>query len=299
METTSFIWKNGEFVPWEQAVTHVLTHSLHYGGAAFEGIRCYKTPKGTALFRLKEHIERLFYSAGILQMDIPYAKEEIQKACVETVLKNKLQEGYVRPLIYFGYGKMGLNPKGAPVDCAVACWPWGQYLGEEMVALKTSTYIRIHPQSTVCDAKISGHYVNSTLASLEVYNTKYHEALFLDYQGNVAEGPGENIFIVKNKTLFTPPAGTILMGITRDTVLRIAKSRAVPFEEKTLAREDVYRADEAFFTGTAAEVTPIKSLDDNVIGTGALGEVTAIIKNAFHDITRGKDNEFERFLTYA
>ena len=299
MEQTSFIWKNGEFIEWEHATTHLLTHSLHYGGAAFEGIRCYKTAKGTALFRLKEHIERLFYSASILQMDIPYTQEKIQKACVDTVKKNNLSAGYIRPLIYFGYGKMGLNPKGAPVDTAIACWQWGQYLGDEIVDLKTSKYMRVHPKATVCDAKLSGNYVNSILASLEVVGTKYHEALFLDYQGNVAEGPGENIFIVKNSALVTPPSGTILLGITRDTVFQIARAQNIQCAEKQLKIEDIYSADEAFFTGTAAEITPIKSLDDRIIGNGALGAMTATIKNAFQNITNGKDKTFERFLTYV
>ena len=297
MNPTDFIWQNGNFVPWDQAQTHILTHTLHYSGGAFEGIRAYKTEKGAAIFRLQEHIDRLFYSASILKMEIPWTKEAITQATKEIISKNKIQEGYIRPLVYYGYGIMGLKPFGAPVCVAIACWPWGSYLPHETVDVKVSSFMRIHPRSTVVEAKLCGHYLNSIMASLELRGTEYHEALLLDAEGNIAEGPGENLFVVKNGELITPKLGTILGGITRDTVREIAKVESIKVSERTLSVDDVHQADEAFFTGTAAEITPIRSLDKKQIGKLSPGPVTKLIKNAYENITRGKDARFDRYLT--
>lgn len=298
METTEYIWHNGKFIPWDEAKVHVLTHALHYGDGAFEGIRAYKTDNGGAVFRLKEHIERLFYSISAFNMTLPYSVDDIVKTTVELLRMNKLEQGYIRPLVYHGYGIMGLNPKGAPVEIAIACWPWGKYLPHEMVDIKTSKYIRIHPRSTIADAKISGHYVNSILAVLELRGTKYHEALFLDADGNVAEGPGENFFMAKGGTLYTPPLGTILDGITRKTVMEFTKAQGINVVEKTISLKEALEADEAFFTGTAAEVTPIKSIDDKVLGNGQLGPFTKKIKETYLDIVYGRNKTYNHYLTY-
>lgn len=298
METTKYIWMNGDFVPWEEAKIHILTHTLHYGAGAFEGVRAYQADKGTAIFRLKEHTDRLFYSAQALGIKVPYSKDQLNEAQLELLRKNELKQGYLRPIIYLGYGKMGLNPAGVPVDAAIAAWPWGAYLPHDMVDLKISSFIRIHPRSTVADAKICGHYVNSIFAVRELQGTKYHEALLLDFEGNIAEGPGENLFILKNGTLLTPKLGTILKGITRHSVMEIANHLGIEAVEKTLKPEDAYGADEAFFTGTAAEITPIRSIDDHVLGGGKLGPVTTKIKETFLAAVHGKVPEFERWLSY-
>ena len=295
MDETEYIWMDGKLVKWKEAKIHVLTHTFHYGGGAFEGIRFYKTGKGIAIFRLKEHIDRLYYSASKLKMEVPYSKEELIKAVKETVKVNKIEEGYIRPICYFGYGKMGVNPKGMAVNCAIAVWPWGKYLGDKNISVKISRYIRIHPKSTHTDAKICGHYVNSILASVEARDKGYDEALLLDYEGNVVEGSGENIFIVKNGKLITPPLGRILNGITRASVIGIAKDEGIKVEEKEIKPEDIYNADEAFFTGTAAEVTAIDSVDDRKIKGGP---VTKKLRDLFMDIVHGKNKKYERWLDY-
>lgn len=265
----------------------------------FEGIRCYETDRGPAVFRLKDHIDRLYYSADTLKMKIPFSKEEFIEAVKETVRKNNLKAGYIRPICFFGYGKMGLNPAGAPVNCAIAVWPWGKYLGEDAVKVKTSDYVRIHPKSTHADAKICGHYVNSIFASVEVKEKGYDEALLLDYKGNIAEGPGENIFIVKDGKLLTPPLGTILKGITRASIIQLAKDQGIKVEEKTLTLEEVYNADETLFTGTAAEVTAIRSVDDKPIGNEAPGPVTSKLRDLFMDIVHGKNKKYKNWLAYV
>ena len=299
METTKFIWQNGSLIPWEEAKIHVLTHSLHYGGGVFEGVRVYDAEKGPAIFRLKEHTERLFYSAKCLKLEPKYSEQEMNDAILETVKKNELRHGYIRPLVYYGYGKMGLNPKGVDTEVSISCWPWGAYLPHDMVDLKTSKYIRIHPKSSVTDAKITGHYVNSIMAVQELEGSHYHEALFLDFEGNVAEGPGENLFIAKGGKVYTPPLGTILAGITRSTVMEIMESKGIQVEEKTLKPDDITSADEAFYTGTAAEITPIKSLDDKVIGKGEIGDVTNTVKTAYLDCVHGRLEGFEKYLAYV
>lgn len=298
MQKTKYIWLDGKFVPWESANIHVLTHSLHYGGAVFEGIRAYETEKGPAIFRLKEHTKRLLYSAKALKMKAPWTEQQINKVTMELVKKNKLRHGYIRPIIFSGQ-KMGLNPNGAPLHMAIACWPWGKYLSEDPIHVKISSFVRIHPRSSVTDAKISGHYANSIMAVLEIHGTKYHEALLLDHKGFVAEGPGENFFMVKHGILSTPALGSILHGITRETILEIARDLKIPVREKKLKPKEIMSADEAFFTGTAAEVTPIASIDDHVFNKGKIGPVTARLKKAYMDVVHGKNERFKKYLTYC
>jgi branched-chain amino acid aminotransferase len=300
MEKTEFIWMNGKFVPWDDAKIHILTHSLHYGGGVFEGIRFYETHDGkSAIFRLDEHIDRLLFSANAIQMKVPYSKEELINTTVELVKNCKLKSGYIRPIIFYGYGKMGLDPRGAEVDCSIAVWGWGSYLGEDMVKVKTSSFVRIHPESTETQAKICGHYVNSIMASLEARNAGYHEALLIDHEGFVAEGPGENIFAVKDGKLITPEPGNILIGITRDSIFEIARENNIEIEEKKMKLDELKDTDEAFFTGTAAEITPIKQIDDTVIGDGKIGPVTEKLQTIFTDATSGKLNIYFKWLTYV
>ncbi len=298
MEETQNIWLNGKFVEWKDAKIHVLTHTLHYGLGVFEGIRVYYTEQGPAIFKLKEHIERLFKSAEKIQMQIPFTQREIIEATKETVKVNNLHEGYIRPIAYYGYGKMGLGTDGAPVDFAIACWPWGSYLGEEPIKVKVSNFIRIHPKSTHADAKVTGHYVNSILAGMEAKRAGYDEALILDYQGNVVEGPGENFFIVKNRKIYTPPLGNILPGITRASVIEIAREEGYSVEERVLTLAEAKSADEAFFTGTAAEVTAIRQIDDSTIGNGKIGSVTHDIREKFFEIVHGTNKKYERWISY-
>lgn len=299
METTQYIWHNGKLVLWDDAKVHVLTHTLHYGGGAFEGIRFYETKEGPAIFRLTEHIDRLFYSASTLKMQIPYSKDQVHAAICETVRTNGLAEGYIRPIVFYGYGVMGVNPTGAPVELAIACWPWGAYLAHDLVDIKTSSYVRIHPESSVTDAKLCGHYVNSIMARLEIQGTRYHEALLLDVNGHVAEGSGENFFLVKNGVLYTPKLGSILPGITRKTVIQMAKEFSIEVVEADLNIAETYDADEAFFTGTAAEITPIRSIDNNILGAGNIGPITQKLRHAYLDIVHGKNQNYVQYLTLA
>jgi branched-chain amino acid aminotransferase len=295
---TDYIWHNGEFVRWEDAKVHVLTHSLHYGGAAFEGIRAYKTVQGTAIFRLKEHLQRLVYSTSVINMTLPYSEDELSAVIIELVQRNKLDHCYIRPIAYYGYGKMGVSPVGAPVEVSIACWPWGAYLPHDMVDIQTSKFIRIPPNATVADAKLTGNYLNGIFAILKLQGTHYHEALLLDINSYIAEGPGENFFIVKDNVIYTPKLGTILAGITRETVIELAKLHNFKVIEKDLRLEDAYKADEAFFTGTAAEVTPIKTIDDKVIGKGTIGPVTEKLRKDYLDIVNGKNKAFLKYLTF-
>jgi len=299
MQETELIWMDGKLVKWKEAKIHVLTHTFHYGGGVFEGIRFYETDKGPAVFRLKDHTDRLFRSAKAFEMKIPFTKEEINKATLETIKKNKVNAGYIRPIVYFGYGKMGLNPKGAPVNVSIAVWPWGAYLGEEAVKVKIPKIIRIHPKTTDPDAKICGNYANSILASLEIKREGYDEALLLDYKGNIAEGPGENIFIVKDGKISTPPLGNILPGITRKSIIQVAKDEGIEVEEKVITVDEVKAADELFFTGTAAEVTSIKQVDETTIGNGKVGPITEKLKAIFLDIVHGKNEKYKSWLTYV
>lgn len=287
---------DGKIVPWADAKIHVLTHSLHYGSAVFEGIRFYKTEDGPAIFRLNDHTARLLFSASVISMRIPFSEEEINSAIIETVKVNEIKTGYIRPLAFFGYGKMGLRPKDAPVNLSIAVWPWDTYLGSNPVKVKTSPYMRIHPKSTDMNAKISGNYVNSTFAGVDAISQGYEEALLLDFEGYVAEGPGENIFIVKNEILYTPPEGNILAGITRDSLMTIAKDFDYSVEEKRLKVEDIYDADEAFFSGTAAEVTPIASLDDHPL-KNPFGPITEKLSDTYLSVVKGTNEKYKDWLT--
>lgn len=298
MQEAKIIWQNGKLIPWHEAKVHVLTHSLHYGSGAFEGIRFYKTKRGPAIFRLTEHIDRFFYSTRTLKMDLPYNKEQIRAAIIDVASANELEEGYIRPIAYYGYGKMGVNPARSPLEIAIACWIWGAYLPHNSVDIKTSSYIRIHPDSTVVDAKLCGHYINGVLATLELKGTHYHEALFLDSEGYISEGVGENFFMVKQNVIHTPKLGTILSGITRDTVIKIAAKLGLAVKENNYRIEDAYQADEAFFTGTAAEVTPIRSIDDKLLTHNPVGPVTAAMKEAYHKVVRGEEADFINYLTF-
>lgn len=289
---------NGNLVKWDEAKIHVLTHGLHYGSAVFEGIRCYNTNKGGAVFRLNDHINRLVRSGNVLKMNIPYSKELLSEAVVKTVKENKVNECYIRPIVYFGYGVMGLNPSGAPLDVAIAVWPWGTYLGDNPIKISSSSYIRIHPDSTNVKAKISGHYVNSIIAHLEAREKGFDEALLLDYADNIAEGPGENLFIVKDNVLYTPKSGNILSGITRASIIELAKDLDFDVVKTELELIDVLDADEAFFTGTAAEVHPIMQVDDVMINEGKIGEITIKLKKLYSDVVHGKLDKYNKWLTY-
>jgi branched-chain amino acid aminotransferase len=296
-----FIWYDGRLVPWRDATTHVLTHSLHYGLAVFEGVRAYETAGGTAIFRLKEHTDRLFNSAKIFMMEIPYTRELLMEAQREVVRANKLQSCYLRPLAFYGSEKMGVSPKGAAVHVAIAAWPWGAYLGEEGlvrgIRVKTSSFQRHHINVSMVRSKTAGHYVNSILANLEATREGYDEALLLDTQGFVAEGAGENLFIVKDGEVIEPELVSGLTGITRATVMELARDLGLTVSARPMTRDDVYLADEAFFTGTAAEVTPIRELDGRTIGAGRRGPVTEKIQTLFFDVVNGRAEKYQRWLT--
>ena len=295
-----FIWQDGKLVPWREATTHVLTHSLHYGLAVFEGVRAYNTVSGTAIFRLAEHTQRLINSGKIYMMDIPYSKDELMEAQKEVVRANKLESCYLRPIAFYGSEKMGISTVGATVHVAIAAWPWGAYLGEEGlekgIRVKTSSYTRHHVNSTMPRAKLSATYPNSILANLEVTRQGYDEALLLDNQGFVAEGAGENLFIVKDGRIYEPEIASALTGITRDSIHVIARELGYEVGTKRLTRDDIYLADEAFFTGTAAEVTPIRELDRVQIGAGQRGPLTEKIQSAFFDIVNGRNPKYAHWL---
>ena len=301
LSRTDKIWMDGRFVKWDKATVHVLSHSLHYGLGVFEGIRCYKTKKGSAIFRLDEHIDRLFNSAHIFMMDIPYSKREIRDAIIKTIKVNNIRECYIRPLAYIGYGSMGINPKGNPINVSIAVWAWGTYLGEhglkKGIRIKTSSFVRNHVNANMTRGKICGYYVNSQLAKKEAISCGFDEALLLDTEGYVAEGSGENIFIARNGILKTTPLTSILEGITRDSIMQIAQDEGIGITDERFTRDEVYIADEAFFTGTAAEVTPIRALDNRVIGSGKPGPITKRLQSIFFDIVKGKNNKYESWLT--
>ncbi|MFQ5949873.1 MAG: branched-chain amino acid transaminase [Nitrospiria bacterium] len=304
LKGTSFIWMDGKRVPWEEAKVHVLTHTLHYGLGVFEGIRCYKGAAGTAVFRLQEHIARLFRSAHIVQIKIPFSQKEIEEAIVETVRVNHLDEGYIRPLAFIGYGEMGLYAKEAPIHLSIAVWPWGTYLGDEGIKrgirVTVSSYTRHHVNISMTRAKVTGYYVNSQLAKREAKDAGFDEAVLLDTDGFVTEGPGENIFIVQKGILKTTPmTSSILEGITRDTILQLAQERNIKIAQERFTRDDLYLADEAFFTGTAAEVTPIREVDGRTIGEGKPGPITQALQAAFFDIVRDKADSHREWLTFV
>ena len=300
------IWMDGKMVEWRDAKIHVLTHTLHYGCGAFEGVRAYNTTNGTAVFRLEEHTERLFNSAKILRMQIPFSKKEIMDVQREVVRANKLESCYIRPLVWIGDKKLGVSPKGNTIHLMVAAWAWGAYLGEEGlkkgIRVKTSSYTRHHVNITMTQAKAVSNYTNSILANMEVTDEGYDEALLLDSSGFVSEGAGENIFVVKNGVIFTPDLSAgALNGITRNTVLHIAQDLGLEVVQKRITRDEVYISDEAFFTGTAAEVTPIRELDRIPLGKddylGSRGPITEKIQNAFFDIVNGRNPKYAHWLT--
>jgi branched-chain amino acid aminotransferase len=296
-----FIWYDGKLVPWRDATTHVLTHSLHYGLAVFEGVRAYKTIDGTAIFRLKEHTDRLFNSAHIYRMAMPWDKATLMEAQREVVRANKLESCYIRPIAFYGSEKMGVSPRGAKTHVAVAAWPWGAYLGEEGmekgIRVKTSSHARHHVNVSMCRAKYSGTYANSILANMEATEDGYDEALLLDVDGFVAEGSGENLFVVKDNKIYEPEIASALIGITRASVHTLAHELGYTVISKRLTRDDIYIADEAFFTGTAAEVTPIRELDNRKIGEGSRGPITTKLQSLFFDVVNGKVPAHAEWLT--
>jgi len=295
------IWYDGKLVPWREATTHVLTHTLHYGMGVFEGVRAYKAEQGTAIFRLEEHTKRLFNSAHILGMKMPFDKETISAAQLTVVRENKLESGYLRPMAFFGSEAMGISAKNLSVHVIVAAWPWGAYLGQEAlehgIRVKTSSFSRHHSNVTMCKAKANGNYMNSILAHKEAEMDGYDEALLLDVDGFVSEGSGENIFIVRDGKLYTPDPSSALVGLTRDTIIQLAEEIGLKVIEKRITRDEVYIADEAFFTGTAAEVTPIRELDNRRIGSGDRGPITARLQAMYFDCVHGRDKRHIDWLT--
>jgi branched-chain amino acid aminotransferase len=298
------IWLDGRFVDWPDAKVHILTHTLHYGLGVFEGIRCYQTADGrSAVFRLGDHIRRLFDSARINLMEIPFGRKEIEEASLETLRRNHLEAGYIRPIAFIGEGAMGLNPSSNPIRVAVIAWPWGKYLGEDGmengIRAKISTFSRHHVNAKMTKGKTCGDYVNSILAKREALLDGYDEAIMLDVQGLVSEASGENVFIVRDGVLQTPPLYSVLDGITRATVCELARRRDIPVEERLITRDDLYVADEIFLTGTAAEVTPIREVDHRAIGNGSRGPLTKALQEAYFDVVAGRDPGFERHLAYV
>ncbi|MEJ2327059.1 MAG: branched-chain amino acid transaminase [Chromatiaceae bacterium] len=297
------IWLDGAMVPWREATTHVLTHTLHYGMGVFEGVRAYRAPAGPAIFRLEEHTERLFKSAHILGMSMPFDRGTINKAQRVVVQQNGLESAYIRPMCFFGPEGMGLRADNLRVHCMVAAWSWGTYLGEENmengIRIKVSSFTRHHVNITMCRAKANGNYMNSMLALNEALECGYDEALLLDAEGYVMEGSGENIFIVREGVLYTPDLTSALDGITRKTVIALASELGIPVVEKRITRDEVYIADEAFFTGTAAEVTPIRELDGRTIGSGTRGPITEKLQAKYFDVVHGRSPVHEEWLTYV
>ncbi|MBS3779075.1 MAG: branched-chain amino acid transaminase [Desulfovermiculus sp.] len=303
VQKTQQIWFNGQFTPWEEANVHVLTHTLHYGAGVFEGIRCYQCSDGTsAVFRLEDHVDRFFDSARVVQLDIPFTREEISQAILDTLRVNGLREGYIRPLAFIGDGAMGVYPGDNPVHVIIAVWPWGAYLGDEAlqkgITVKTSSFTRHHVNIMMTKAKVCGNYVNSVLAKREALADGYDESLLLDVDGYVAEASGENIFIVKKSVLKTPPLGPVLPGITRDCLITLARDMGYMVKEQRFTRDEVYTADEAFFTGTAAEVTPIRELDRRKIGAGEAGAVTKLLQQEFFRVVHGDNLKYAGWLTH-
>ena len=295
------IWMDGELVPWREAKVHVLTHSLHYGMGVFEGVRAYKTDRGAAIFRLQEHTRRLFGSAHIMMMPVPWDQETINAAQITAVRENQLESAYIRPMFFYGAEGMGLRADNLKVHGMVAAWEWGAYLGaenmEKGIRIKTSSYTRHHVNITMCKAKATGNYINSMLALNEALTSGYDEAMLLDDHGFVAEGSGENVFIVRDGVLYTPDTSSALEGITRDTLMELAADEGLTVREKRISRDEVYLADEAFFTGTAAEVTPIREVDDRAIGDGKRGPVTERLQALYFDVVHGRVDKYSDWLT--
>lgn len=298
-----WIWYDGEMVPWREATTHVLTYSLHYGVGCFEGVRAYRTPRGTAIFRLQDHTRRLFDSAKILGMQIPFTPETLDEAQLEVLRRNELEEAYLRPMVFYGAEGMGLRADGLKVHMIIAAWPWGAYLGAENmergIRVRTSSFTRPHINSTLCRAKANGNYINSMLALNEVLRDGYDEALMLDIHGHVAEGSAENIFVVKDGVISTPDLNACLDGITRRTVMTLAAEAGYTVRERRITRDELYVADEAFFTGTAAEVTPIREVDNRTVGNGARGPITTVLQQAYLDTVKGHNAAHADWLSHV
>ncbi len=298
-----FIWFDGKMVPWREATVHGLTHSLHYGMGCFEGERAYATPQGAAIFRLPEHTKRLFNSAKILQMEVPFSEAEINAATKEVIRVNQLESAYIRPLLFYGAEGMGLSAKGLKVHALIAAWSWGSYLGQEAlekgIRVKVSSFNRHQVNIHLCKAKATGNYMNSMLAQREASSCGYDEALLLDREGYVAEGSGENVFMVRDGILYTPTLTSALEGITRDTIMRFARDAGIPIVEKQLTRDEFYIADEAFFTGTAAEVTPIREIDGRIIGSGSRGPITTQLQSRYFDTVAGRRDDHPEWLHLA
>ena len=301
MKKTDKIWMDGEVIPWESATVHVMTHSLHYGSAIFEGIRCYNTERGTMIFRLDAHLRRLYNSAKIYDITIPYSTDQVASAIKLIIRENRINECYIRPLVFYGWDEVGVNPEGNSIHLSIALWPWLPYLGEQGlkvgVRCKISSWSRIDPRSMPTMAKASANYANSILARVEARKLGYHEAILLNTNGMVTEGSGENIFIVRDGAIYTPPhSAGILPGITRDSIIELGRDLGYRVKERNISRSELLLAEEAFFTGTAAEVTPIKEIDGHEIGTGSRGTVTERIQSKFFDIVRGKDSNYAKWL---
>ena len=301
MQTTEFIWFDGKLVPWDQAKVHVLTHALHYGSAVFEGIRAYACPDGSsAIFRLQDHARRLLHSAKIIRMEIPFTADQIAAACVETLKANKMPAAYIRPLSFVGYGEMGVYPGNNPVQTIIAVWPWGTYLGAEAlekgIRVKTSTFARSHVNTSMSKAKAAGNYINSILAKIEAREEGFDEAVMLDTSGFVSEATGENIFIIRDGIIKTTPLTSVLGGITRHSIVTLARDLGYTVEEQQFTRDEVYIADEAFFTGTAAELTPIREMDHRQIGEGHAGPITKELQREFFGIVKGENRKYAGWL---
>ncbi len=297
------IWLDGSFVDWDAARVHVLTHTLHYGLGVFEGIRCYRTADGrSAVFRLDDHLRRLYDSAHINLLEIPFPRRQLEQVVLEALRQNHLEEGYIRPLVFLGDGEMGLNPGGNPVRVAVVAWAWGNYLGEENmergIRARISSFSRHHVNAKMTKGKTCGDYVNSILAKREALLDGYDEAIMLDTDGLVSEASGENVFVVRDGALRTPPHYSVLEGITRATLIELARDQGIPCQERPVTRDELYTADELFLTGTAAEVTPIREVDRRRIGEGRRGPVTRLLQSAFFDVVAGRERKYERWLTY-
>jgi len=302
MEKGKKIWLDGKFVPWDKAQVHILTHTLHYGLGVFEGIRCYRCSDGrSAVFRLEEHVERLFNSAHAMQLKIPFTRKKIMEACCQTLKVNNMKEGYIRPLVFIGDGAMGVHPQDNPIRVSIIAWKWGAYLGDEGlkkgIRAKVSSYTRHHVNVMMTKTKTCGNYVNSILAKREVTRDGYDEAVMLDTEGYVSEASGENIFIVQKGKIKTPPLTSILPGITRDSVLTIARDQGLEVKEERFTRDELYLADEAFFSGTAAEITPIREVDNRTIGPGCPGPITLKIKGIFFRAVKGDEDRYRAWLT--
>jgi len=303
VEKANYIWMDGDFIPWDEARVHILTHTLHYGLGVFEGIRAYHCHDGrTAIFRLKEHIRRLFDSAHVMQMVIPFTQAQVEAACVEILRMNQQKEAYLRPLVFIGDGAMGLNPGNNPIRVTIISWLWGAYLGDEGltkgVRLKTSAFTRHHVRIMMTKTKTVGNYVNSILAKREALHAGFDEAILLDTEGYVSEASGENIFMVKDGVLRTPPLTSILPGITRDALLTLARDLGITVQEGKFSLDDLYLADECFLTGTAAEVTPAREVDGRIVGAGSPGPITKKLQTAFFAVVKGQDAKYQHWLTY-